>query len=503
MSPLQKLYTLIARLKPGGGTAERAAKSGVWLGSQNILSRVLQLTTLALLARLIGPRELGFVGIALLTLSALKKFTNMGMNTALIQKKEQNVDTHLNTAWTIGIVRGVVIAGVLYLSAPLIANLVFNEPRAAGLMQVMAISPLILGFRNPGIVYFQKSLKFHKQFVYRISGDLTQLIVAVGWALNSATALAFVLGFVASDVVRFFISFILHPHRPWPEFDSGIARELVNYGKWMTGSSILYFLYGEGDDAFVGWLLGPTALAYYQYTYRFSSAPATELSQVVNSVMFPAFSQLQKDTDKLKDAFLKTLRLNSLIAFPASVGIAVIAPAFILVVFGEEWLPAVPAMQVLAVYGLFRAIGRTFSPVWKTLGRPDLITKLSALRFVLMAILIYPLTVEYGIVGTAITVTAIYIFPMMPLDIVVTAQLIDIPSRDIVYEFVFPLFGSVTMGLSLWYVSNTLTVRPLFELVLLIPLGVVLYAGAVILFETMFEWNVRDQFKRIAENIAP
>jgi PST family polysaccharide transporter/lipopolysaccharide exporter len=502
MKPLEKLRSLVAHLTPTGGTAERVVKSGVWLASQNVVSRVLQLATLAALARMVGPKQLGLVGIALLTLSALKKFTNIGLNTALIQKEEENVDSHLDTTWMLEIGRGVLIGGVLVLAAPLIATHLFDEPSATALIQAMAISPVVLGLRNPGMVYFQKNLDFHKQFLYRISGDLTQLVVAVGWALQSATAWAFVAGFVGADVVRFVVSYLIDDHRPWPSFDVEVARELIDYGKWITGSSILYFLYGEGDDVFVGWMLGPTALAYYQYTYRFSSAPATELSQVVNSVMFPAFSKVQEDSEELKSAFLRTLRLTSLIAFPSAIGIAVVAPEFILVLFGEEWEPAVPAMQVLAFYGLFRAIGRTFSPLWKTIGRPDVITKLSAIRLVLLAIFIYPLTSEFGIVGTAITVTGVFIFPMMPLDIIVTSRLADIPVRDIVYEFVFPSIGSVAMGLGVLHVSQVFPFGPVLELVTLVVVGIVLYAASVLLLEIPFQWTVRDQFATIIQKLS-
>jgi PST family polysaccharide transporter/lipopolysaccharide exporter len=489
-------------MTPGGGTAERAVKSGAWLMSQNVVGRALQLAMLAVLARLIGPSELGLVGIALLTLSATKRFTNIGLNSALIQKVEDDVDTHLNTTWMLEIGRGVLVSGVLFVIAPYVGRMFFNEPRAIEMIQVIGLSPIILGFRNPGIVYFQKNLDFHKQFVYKIGGDAAQFAVGVGYALVEPSAWAFVWGFIAADVVRLVISYAIHGYRPFPSFDLEIAKELVDYGKWLTASSILYFLYNEGDDAFVGWLLTPTALAYYQYAYRFSNAPATELTQVVNSVMFPAFSKLQTDEEELRQAFRKTLRMTSLIAFPSAIGIAAVAPDFIMTFFGEKWMSAVPAMQVLAFYGLMRSIGRTFGPIWKTIGRPDYITKLSAIRVLLIAILIYPMTDAYGILGTAITVTGIFVFPMLPLDIYITSRAIDIPVRDIVYEFVFPGLASIPMGLLVWYLGTISPFGSGLSLALLICVGAVVFVVAVLLFELLFKWNVTDNVQRIFRNLA-
>jgi PST family polysaccharide transporter/lipopolysaccharide exporter len=159
-------------------------------------------------------------------------------------------------------------------------------------------------------------------------------------------------------------------------------------------------------------------------------------------------------------------------------------------------------MQVLAFYGLMRSIGRTFGPIWKTIGRPDYITKLSAIRVLLIAILIYPMTDAYGILGTAITVTGIFVFPMLPLDIYITSRAIDIPVRDIVYEFVFPGLASIPMGLLVWYLGTISPFGSGLSLALLICVGAVVFVVAVLLFELLFKWNVTDNVQRIFRNLA-
>ncbi|WP_396613394.1 lipopolysaccharide biosynthesis protein (plasmid) [Haloferax sp. S1W] len=503
MSPLDWIRSLVERLNPSGDVGERVVKSVIWLVGQNVLGRVFQLSMLVILARLIGPHELGIVGIGLLGLSAMRKFTKIGLNAALIQKIEEDVNSHLNTTWVMEIARGLLIGLVLFLAAPMLANTVFNEPDAMWPIRAIGLSPVILAFQNPGVVYFQKNLDFHKQFVYKVVGDASHFVVSVSWALVSPDAWSFVAGFLAADVLRFFISYLINDYRPWPAFDLEVAKELVNYGKWMTGSSILYFLYSEGDDAFVGWFLNPTMLAFYQYTYRFSNMPATEISGVVESVMFPTFSKLQGKQERLRNAFRKTLRVTALLSFPSAVGIAVVAPTFMLAFFGEEWMVAVPAMQVLAIYGLFRALSRTFSPVWKAIGRPDYITKLSALRVLLMAILIYPLTVRYGITGTAMAVTVLYFFPMMPLDILITARELDMKPTVILYEFLFPSIASLFMGVGVWYVQTQLPFGSMFNFVILVGAGIVLYTIAVIILEAQFDWDIRRNLSGIVKNLSP
>lgn len=498
---LDKLRKLVVSLVPSGGTAQRVTKGTVWVLSQNVFGRVMQLLMLAILARLIGPGEIGLVGIALLVLSATRKFTEIGLEDAIIQQEAGDVDHLLNTTWLLQILRGIAIAGVLFLTAPLVATL-FSEPRATGIVRAIGLSPLLFGLTNPGIVYFQKNLDFHKEFVYRLSGDFTQVAIAVGLALVEPTAWAYVIGYVAADVIRLVLSYLIHPFRPGFSFDREAASELIGYGKWITGSSVLYFLYGQGDDAFVGWFINPAALAFYQYAYRFSNAPATELTEVVSSVLFPVFSRVQSDEDLLREAFMKSFRLAAFVAFPMAAGIAVVTPSFVEGFLGEEWTPMIVPMQILTVYGLLRALGKTWGSVWKAIGRPDFHTKLSVLRVVCLAIIIYPLTARFGITGTALAVTSISVFPMIPLDIYLLTKSIDVRARDLLAEVSYPLLASVAMAAGLLFVSQRVDIFSVAKFVLLTTLGVLLYVVCVFILESTFDWGIRDNIESIAANLT-
>lgn len=494
-----RLRSLIEGLIPSGGTTERVVKSAIWAMGQNAFGRVLQMAMLTIIARLVGPAEIGLVGIALLALSGIKKFTKIGINDALVQDVEDNVDEHLNTVWILEVARGLLIFAVLFAGAPL-AGILFNEPRATDLIRVIGVSPLLLGFRNPAMVYFQKNLDFHKQFVYRVGGDIAQSVVAVAYALVWPNAWALVVGYIAADVVRLVASYGLDTFRPQLDFDWDSARGIVDYGKWITGSSILFFLYSEGDDTFVGWMLGPTALAFYQYGYRFSNAPASELGNVISSVMFPAFSKVQEDRSLLRKAFLRTVRVTAFVATPVAFGIAVVASDFVLTFFGPQWTDMVVPMQILCGYGFLRALGQAFGPVWKTLDRPDIVTKFSAIRVLLMAILIWPATEMYGIVGTAIVVTAVYVFPMMPLDVYVTVDMLDLRYMEIIREIAYPFVASAAMAGVVWYTDSTLSFGPAVELVVSVAVGVAAYGIAVLFLDRQSNWGITGNIRGIVMN---
>lgn len=498
---IDRIRALLRRLTPSGTIVQQTVKSGVWMSATQLSSRFLQVLMLVILARLLEPRHFGLMGIALLTLSATQKFTEIGLNAALIQQRQENVDDYLDTTWCLEIGRGLLITAVLFVIAPWIATL-FGEPDATNLIRMIGLSPLLFGLRNPGVIYFLKDLDFHRNFTYRASGDVAQFVVGVGYALVSPTAWALVFAFVSRDLVRLGLSYLLHDYRPWPLFDVGVARELIDYGKWITGSSIIHFLYSEGDDAFVGWFLSATALGFYQYAYRMGDMASSEVSEVIAGVTFPAYSKLQDDTEQLRSALLQTTRLTAFVTFPIAFGLALVAPSFVPAVLGTEWNPMIPAMQILAIYGLLHSLTRNFGSLWKAVDRPDLMAKLGVVRIVLIALLIWPATARWGFVGTALVVVGVYVFPMLPLDVYVTAKLTDGRSIQFYREYWYPFVAASVMFGSLWYVRGWLSVPPLVEFLLLVPAGVVVYVLSALLIEYRFDWGIGQNVRTLIDGLA-
>lgn len=500
------LVDIFRRLKtwlvPSGGVEERTVKSGIWVGISNVGNRGLQIILLVVLARILDPKDFGLMGIALLTTGSLKHLTNLGINEALIQKVDENVDNYLNTVLTLEIGRSLLIFSGVYLAAPVIADF-FAEPRATLIIRVTALSPLIMSVRNPGIIYFQKDLEFHKQTLYRMSYSVTRFVVGIGYAILSPTVWALVVSYVVADTVRLFVSYAAHGYRPWPAFDWEKTKELIDYGKWITGGSILYFIYNKGDDTIVGRLLDATSLGFYQMAFQLASAPGTEISGIVRQVMFPSFSKLQEDKEAMREAFFRTVQMATFISFPASIGIIVVAPTFVQAFMGDAWAPMIPALQLLAVFGLLLSVTNTYNPVWKTLNRPDYGTKMGAVKVVSMAILIFPLTTAYGIEGAALTVVIASVFPVFPLSTYMLVSMLDTSYRRLAIEVAYPAAASLLMGGVVFAARRTLVDSPTMLAVLaLVLVGIVSYAVAVLVMTRRLRWNIDRNLRSLVDAVS-
>ena len=387
---------------PNQTLSQRVVEGGFWVFALKGTQRILGIIRLTILARVLAPHDFGLLGIAMLTLSSLETFSQTGFDQALIQKKD-DINGYLNSAWTVLIIRGFILFAILYLIAPYVA-IFFDTPEAKPIIQVIGFSILLQAFTNIGIIYFRKELEFNKQFIYQLSGTLADFIVAVSAAYILKSVWALVFGLLAGNFVRFIASYLIHPYRPHLSSDLRKAKELFGFGKWILGTTMLIFLLSQGDDAFVGKLLGATALGFYQMAYKLSNLPATQITHVISEVTFPAYSKLQDDIPRLRGAYLKVLQITAFLSFPAAGLLFVFAPDFIKIILGEKWMPMVPTMQVLCIFGALRAIVATMGPIFLSTGNAKIQTHLSIMQLFIMGILIYPLTVKWGIAGTSATV---------------------------------------------------------------------------------------------------
>jgi O-antigen/teichoic acid export membrane protein len=194
----------------------------------------------------------------------------------------------------------------------------------------------------------------------------------------------------------------------------------------------------------VGKLLGVTALGFYVMAYKLSNIPATGITHVFSQVAFPTYSKLQDDPKGLRNAYLKALKYIACISIPASGGLIVLAPEVVRFFLGERWMEIVPAMRILCIFGIIRALGGTTGPLFQGVGRPDIITKLNLGKLVIIGVLIVPLTGQFGILGTSLAVT----IPMIMDQAVswhICARIIRVKVRQI-FSVVAPSFvGTLLM----------------------------------------------------------
>lgn len=241
----------------------------------------------------------------------------------------------------------------------------------------------------------------------------------------------------------------------------------------------------------------------YQVAYRISNAPATEVGLLVSKVVFPAYSKVQDDIAQIRSGFLSVLVVVSLITFPMTVGTIVVAPTFVFGIQGQQWADAVHPIQVLALWGLLRAMGSITGPMFKALGRPDVLTKVTFVKTVIIAVLIYPLTAEFGVVGTALAVLISSALFSEPLKYYLAIKKANTAWRQLMERMFVPLVASLFMGIGVFFVRERVPLAAgIPKLALLILLGIGLYVAAVALLERRFDYGLQSLIRTVLSSTS-
>ena len=381
------------------GYKRDAVKGVSWITLLRGVTRALSYVRLAVLGRVLTPTQFGFFGIASLLLALLEILTETGVNVFLVQEKS-HITKYISTAWIVSILRGIFVSSVIFLLSPWISNF-FNSPKATSVVTLIAFVPLLRGFINPALVTYQKDLLFHKEFRLRSVLLLTEVCTSVTLGILTKSAESFVWGLLASAVLEVVLSFVLIPIWPRAEIKIDQVRHIIRQGWWVTLTGIFLYFSDNTDNISVGKILGSASLGIYQVAYKFSTLPITEVTNVVNLVVFPVYSKFSDDRDRLYHAFVRVTIFTSIGAVVLGGSIFLFAKPLIYFFMGGQWSQAIPAIQILSIYGILRTIFGNFAPLFLSAKRQDYVAQMTLSRLIIVLILVIPLVSKYGMVGAA------------------------------------------------------------------------------------------------------
>lgn len=373
------------------------------VASAQLILRLLSIVRNIFLARWLQPVDFGLYSLASAFVTASKRVENFGVEAALVQRKECPPGF-----WISGLVFRLFSASscfVLLLAvAPAIAGF-YELERLTPVMRLLAAT-LLLGLPGfLGRVHLTRALRFGPiSVVNGICGFLgilfTLLLAYKGYGVWSLVGG----GILTEGVSALLFIFAAKVSFAWKELSFEKMRELARFGRPLFGATIISFLVTHLDDLIVGKLLGATWLGFYSVAFSWANLPVSGFVNLVGKVMFPTVASIQENIERVRRGYLEAVRFTMMVVAPISLGLLALTPEFIRLILGEKWLPATTAMRILCVYALIRGIGGIGGSVRKGLGRPDIFFKLGLLFLAIMLLGIFPLTWEWGITGTAISV---------------------------------------------------------------------------------------------------
>jgi O-antigen/teichoic acid export membrane protein len=448
-----------------------------WVSITNILIKIINFIITIILARLLEPKEFGLFALGLIFVYFFETFRDLGIGSALIYKNE-DINKSANTAFFLFPSIAIAFFLISYIIAPYASDF-FREEQLGTIIRVLSLSFVIWSFGTLPSVLLDKSLEFKKQALRQIIPKLGYGIITILLALRGFGVWSLILGTLTQWIFSVIIVWSIIEWRPLYIFEKKTSYELLNYGKEVASANIILFLISIVDVTMIGRLLDTTYVGYYSIALGISGLITSQISLIIGRVMFPVYSLIQGEITYRKKIFIRTIKYVSIISIPASIGTSVIAWDLVNVVYGPKWLPAVAALQLLCFYGLSRSILATTENLYLAAGKPEIRTRLNLMQLVLMAALMYPLVILYGIMGAAIAATIPSVLIVF-LTLKEAGMIIEESLSNIARSFTPGIIGSFIMALSIWIWQDFAAgLSPIMRIVSSIIIGALVFVGCL------------------------
>lgn len=386
----------------GVGLRRRVVRGGSLAALGYLVSQAISLASFIVLARLAPPATFGAYAAASVLLGVSSFFTEAGMESAVIQRRD-GVQEAASTAFAANLIGGLCLAALAAACAPLI-GLFFHSGEIATAAAVMAGTILV----NAASIVPGALLRRRVSFLFAFVEPCASLAYGAAAIAALASGLGLwglVLASYAAAGARTTAVWLLARWRPSRGLISWhVWRSLSAYGRPVVFSSLLREIGFAGTTAFVGRALGTSALGRFRSAQRFVLQLNNAIVYGSGYVLLPAFARIWQDERRFQDSILRALRTLTLMVFPLSMAFIPLGRPLAAILLGERWRGTGPIMMAMAGVGAALALDSISAEVFKATGRTDLLPRMHGLSAVVPLAFMFPL-LHFGAPGMGLAMS--------------------------------------------------------------------------------------------------
>jgi O-antigen/teichoic acid export membrane protein len=360
----------------------------------SVISQAVALMRYVLLARLLGPVELGFAAMLILTASFLESVSDTGSDRFLIQDPAGDSDSMLSLVHLVMAGRGFLIALALALFAVPLAG-VYHSPQLVTSLIVLGLAPLVGGFVHLDVRRLQRHGNFWPESLMTIISETVGLAGTVGAAWLTRDHTAVIYGLTARSAAMVIVSHIMAEKRYRWAFARSEGARFSRFAAPLFLNGFLLFVGSQGDRLIVANRVGPAALGHYSAVLLLILYPASALQRFIAGTHLPQIAAARSDPARLDQAGQRLAGRTLMLAIAMAAGFALVGPIATPILYGHRFaqgplifamLGAVQSARFLRVWPttLAIAMGRTFILTANNLARQ------LAFPVALVATLYYP-----------------------------------------------------------------------------------------------------------------
>jgi O-antigen/teichoic acid export membrane protein len=352
-----------------------------------------------ILARLLTPEQFGVAAEVLVISSLVTVFSDLAFGAALIQRAEIDEDDRSTAFWCC-VISGVVFTAVGVAVAGPVADF-YREPDVKPLLTVLSFQFLVTSLATVQESLLARELRFKvlesRQMVVTVGGAA----VGIGAAAAGAGAWAIILQSLSLSVLSTILLWIVSPWRPRFRFSTAALRRAASFSSYIFGHRLLYYLHRNSDNLLIGRFSGAASLGAYAIAYNVILVPFSRIAAPIQDVLFPAFSRIQDEPERIAGGWLRVTRAVAAVTVPMLVGVAIVADDFVDVLLGPKWHAAALVIRILAWVGILQSLQSLNTGILEALGQARTIFRYTVVFF-FAHLIAFVIGVHWGIVGVAV-----------------------------------------------------------------------------------------------------
>lgn len=450
-----------------------------WKLMSQVFGQGTQTAMSVVLAHLLLPRDYGVAGMAYVFSGYAGILTDLSLGAALVQRKVLTERDRSTVFWTT-VAGGFLWAAVGIAVSPLVASF-FSTPKVAPLFAAVSVGFIVTAVGQTQNALLTREMSFRALELRQIVAIVAGAIVALGLALAGFGPWAIVGQGLTTNIVSTALVWVLSPWRPQWVFSAASLRSLGSFGVKALFSRLLVYVNFTGDNLLIGKYIGSQALGVYTIAYNVMWLPLSRITVPLSSVLYAAFARLQHDPRRLGEIWIRVNRMTSALLAPTFLGLAVVAPDLVPVVFGQRWHAAIPVLQLLSLGGIAQALQVFNGQVYQAQGRPGLF-----LRFMVFSTGVtfggFVIGLHWGVVGVAASF-AIARTVVLCANTTLMCRTVGLRLGHTVFSYLEIVALATLMGAVVYVGRRELMhagVSAGYRLPLLIVLGGLVYLGAVL-----------------------
>lgn len=346
-----------------------AAKIVAWSVLENAGLALVSFGSLIVYSRFLSPSDFGLFSIVLALVELLGLLVTMLFHDVLVQRPGVT-QAHFDTAFTFTMGLSLVLLAGCALFARTFAHWV-NNPAAAQVLTVTALYFPCVALGGTIVPMQRRRLEFRPLAMRSLIGRLAGAAFGIVLVVMGAGFWGLVVQYVLMALVGSLVLWIAAKTRPRLRFHLAVFRSLAGFSLYSVGGLFMAFAVSRVFTIVVGVALGTKAAGYLNLSFRMVDVLWAIAATAIAQSALPVLARLQSDPERLKRAYGAALELTCLILYPCFVGIALVAPELVEILFGHAWLVCTPYIAVLALLILVRAPGILGRPLLTAVGRPQ------------------------------------------------------------------------------------------------------------------------------------